>query len=62
MQNQNCNEKSKNCGAEMSGDPLDLHFSMFELKKAIARARQTTPGKDGVCYAMLEHMTENSFP
>ena len=47
--------------AELSGDPLDLHFIMFELKKAIVRARQTTPGKDGVCYAMLEHMTENSL-
>ena len=47
--------------AELSGDPLDLHFIMFELKKAIVRARQTTPGEDGVCYAMLEHMTENSL-
>ena len=47
--------------AEMSGDPLDLHFSMFELKKAIARARQTTPGKDGVCYAMFEHTLEKGF-
>ena len=42
--------------AELSGDPLDLHFIMFELKKAIVRARQTTPGKDGVCYAMLEQI------
>ena len=34
---------------------------MFKLKKAIVSARQTTPGKDGVCYTMLEHMTENSL-
>ena len=40
--------------AAMSGDPLDLHFNMSELKKAIVSARQTTPGKDDVCYTMLE--------
>lgn len=46
---------------EMSGDPLDLFFSMFELRRAISSARQTTPGKDGVCYNMLAHMTENTL-
>lgn len=43
---------------EMSGDPLYLPFSMFELRRAIISAHQTTPCKDGVCYRMLEHLTE----
>jgi len=34
----------------ITGDPLDLPFSMFELRRAIMGAHQTTPGKDGVCY------------
>lgn len=46
---------------EVLGDQLDLHFSMFELRRAIISARQTTPGKDGVCYKMLEHMTDNTL-
>ena len=45
----------------MSEDPLDLNFSMFELRRAITNACQTTPGKDGVCYKMLEHMTDDSL-
>ena len=45
----------------MSEDPLDLNFSMFELRRAITNACQTTPGKDGVCYKMLEHMTDDTL-
>ncbi|XP_050975638.1 uridine 5'-monophosphate synthase isoform X1 [Labeo rohita] len=46
---------------EVSENPLDLPLNMFELKRAIISARQTTPGKDGVCYKMLAHMTENTL-
>ena len=34
---------------------------MFEFKRAIIRAGQTTPGRDGVCYKMLAHMTEDTL-
>ncbi len=34
---------------------------MFDLRRAIISARQTTPGKDGVCYKMLAHMTDKTL-
>lgn len=33
-------------------------LNMFELKKAVTNARQTTPGKGSVCYKMLANMTD----
>ena len=46
---------------EMTTDPIDLPFSMFELRRAINNARQTTPGKDRVCYKMLENMSDHTL-
>lgn len=34
---------------------------MFELRRAIVSAKQTTPGKDGVCYKMLAQMTDKTL-
>lgn len=56
MENPNITEKR-----EMTGEPLDLPFNMFELRRAIMGARQTTPGKDGVCYGMLGHMADSAL-
>lgn len=44
-----------------SGGDMDLPFTMFELKRAILNARQTTPGKDAVCYSMLGHIKDVSL-
>lgn len=38
---------------------LDVPFSLFELKRAISNSRQSSPGKDGICYSMLAHMDDN---
>lgn len=45
----------------MLGDNTDLPFNMFELKKAFLYARQTSPGKDNICYTMLAHVEDSSF-
>ncbi len=44
-----------------SGEDLDLPFTLFELRRAISNARQTSPGKDGICYSMLAHMTDRAL-
>uniref|UniRef100_A0A671QSF3 Reverse transcriptase domain-containing protein n=1 Tax=Sinocyclocheilus anshuiensis TaxID=1608454 RepID=A0A671QSF3_9TELE len=46
---------------ERSDSLLDLPLNMFELRRAIISARQTTPGRDGVCYKMLAYMTDNTL-
>lgn len=46
---------------KMSENPIDLPLNMFELRRAIISARQTTPGKDGVCYKMSAHMTNTTL-
>lgn len=38
-------------------DPLNLHCTMFQLWKELTFTKQTTPGKDMVCYKMLANMT-----
>lgn len=44
-----------------TGRDLDLPFTVLELKRAIANARQTSPGKDDICYKMLANMKDNSL-
>lgn len=46
---------------KVTNEYLNMPFTMFELKKAIAKARQSTPGKDGICYLMLAHMSDKSL-
>lgn len=38
-----------------------MSFSIYELRKAIANAKQTSPGKDGVCHNMLAHMSDRAL-
>lgn len=40
---------------------MDRPFTLFELKKAVSRAKQSTPGKDGICYSMLARMKDESL-
>lgn len=44
-----------------SGEDLDLPFTRFELRRAILKARQTSPGKDGVCYSVRAHLTDSAL-
>uniref|UniRef100_A0A3B5R9A6 Reverse transcriptase domain-containing protein n=1 Tax=Xiphophorus maculatus TaxID=8083 RepID=A0A3B5R9A6_XIPMA len=46
---------------EVSNQDLDMPFSMYELEKAINNAKQSTPGKDGVCYVMLKDFKYSSL-
>ena len=45
----------------LSGGDLDLPFTLFELRRALLNVRQTSPGKDGVCYSMLAHLTDSAL-
>lgn len=40
-------------------DPINLFFSMKELKSAIRRGRHTAPGRDGLGYEFYQHMDES---
>lgn len=38
-----------------------MPFSLFELKKAVCNVKQSTPGKDGICYSVLGHLSDRSL-
>lgn len=38
-------------------EAVDVPFSLFELKRALAGVRATSPGKDEICYKMVECLT-----
>lgn len=44
-----------------SENPLDLPFTMFELRKAISFTKQTMPGKVMVGYKMLANMMNGTL-
>ena len=44
-----------------TGWDLDLPLTKLELRRAITIARQTSPGKDGICYEMLANMKDSSL-
>lgn len=44
-----------------SEEDLDPPFNLFELRRAISSARQTSPGKDRICYTMLSHMKDGTL-
>lgn len=46
---------------EESGKGIDEPFTMAEMVRAINRAKQTSPGKDQICYGMLKHLGERSL-
>ena len=40
---------------------LDLPFSMYGLRRAIPSTRHSAPGKDDICYCMLDNMDNRSL-
>ena len=42
-------------------ESLDLPFSMYELRRATPSTRQSAPGKDDICYCMLDNMDNRSL-
>ncbi|GFX36911.1 putative RNA-directed DNA polymerase from transposon X-element [Trichonephila clavipes] len=36
-------------------------FDMFELKRALSSAHNTSPGPDGISYVLLRHLSEDSL-
>ncbi|GFV17018.1 probable RNA-directed DNA polymerase from transposon X-element [Trichonephila clavipes] len=41
--------------------PYNCDFDMFELKRALSSAHNTSPGPDGISYEMLRHLNEDSL-
>jgi len=44
-----------------TGDTLDADFNIFELKMALGGVKHTSPGKDDVCYTMIQHLSHRSL-
>ncbi|GFW71709.1 RNase H domain-containing protein [Trichonephila clavipes] len=41
--------------------PYNCDFDMFELKRALSSAKNTSPGPDGISYVLLRHLSEDSL-
>ncbi|GFU28305.1 RNase H domain-containing protein [Trichonephila clavipes] len=41
--------------------PYNCDFDMFELRKALSSAHNTSPGPDGISYVLLRHLNEDSL-
>ncbi|GFW98585.1 probable RNA-directed DNA polymerase from transposon X-element [Trichonephila clavipes] len=41
--------------------PYNYDFDMFELKRALSSAHNTSPGPDGISYVLLRHLSEDSL-
>ncbi|GFT03523.1 probable RNA-directed DNA polymerase from transposon X-element [Trichonephila clavipes] len=41
--------------------PYNCDFDMFELKRALSSAHNTSPGPDGISYVLLRHLNEDSL-
>ncbi|GFU46479.1 probable RNA-directed DNA polymerase from transposon X-element [Trichonephila clavipes] len=41
--------------------PYNCDFDMFELKRALSSAHNTSPGPDGISYVLLRHLSEGSL-
>src|SRR4029434_10516211 len=37
---------------------LEKEFTLFELKRALNGAKNTSPGKDGICYKMIKEIDD----
>lgn len=44
-----------------SNDHLDMDFTLQELKRAVGEAKQTSPGKDEICYTMIKNLSDFSL-
>lgn len=45
----------------LSGSTLDSEFTLYEVKKALAGVKQTSPGRDDICYEMVKHLSETAL-
>ncbi|GFX25515.1 putative RNA-directed DNA polymerase from transposon X-element [Trichonephila clavipes] len=41
--------------------PYNCDFDMFELKRALSSAHNTSPGPDGISYVLLRHLSADSL-
>ncbi|GFV94156.1 putative RNA-directed DNA polymerase from transposon X-element [Trichonephila clavipes] len=41
--------------------PYNCDFDMFELKRALSSAHNTSPGPDGISYELLRYLTDDSL-
>lgn len=48
-------EKAEKMAGESS---LDADFTLFELKRALIGVKNTSPGRDGICYKMTEEISD----
>ncbi len=39
-----------------SGSMLDSEFTLYELKRALAGLKHTSPGKDDICYELIKQL------
>lgn len=42
-------------------DKLNVPFFMGEVARALAKSGMSSPGKDGVCYTMIMHLTTDGL-
>lgn len=40
---------------------MDYELTLNELKRAIAGTKQTSPGRDEICYEMIKHLSDPSL-
>jgi hypothetical protein len=45
----------------MVGDTLNAPFTLVEMKRALANASVTSPGKDEMCYIMMAHLSDTAM-
>ena len=45
----------------MVGDTLNGPFMLAEMKRALAKAGVTSPGKDEMCYIMMAHLSDTAM-
>lgn len=45
---------------EIDGSVLDKEFTLFEMNRALIGVKNTSPGKDGICYRMIEHLSDDA--
>jgi hypothetical protein len=45
----------------MVEDALNAPFTLAEMKRALAKAGVTSPGKDGMCYIMMAHLSDTAI-
>lgn len=48
-------------GKEPSGETLDAKFTLYELKRVLTDIKQTSPGRDEICYEMIKQLSDHSL-